>query len=113
MAGIELYGRNECPHCQTVRAYFTRHGVPVEPHELSSDPPSRALLAKALDIRPVTELIDTELAHRNGLNPGLLSADEMAGWLALNPTALRIPLIVRGNQVLLGTDLNQYECLMY
>jgi arsenate reductase-like glutaredoxin family protein len=113
MAGIDLYGRNECPHCQSVRAYFTMHGVPVEPHELSSDPPSPAMLAKALDIRPLADLIDAEQAQRDGFNPGQASANEMAGWLARNPTALRIPLIVRGDQVLLGTELNQYECLMY
>lgn len=113
MAGIELYGRNECPHCQNVRAFFNLHGVPVKPHEICSDPPSPAVFAKALEVSPSVDWIDAEQAQRDGLNPGSASADDMAGWLVRNPTALRVPLIVRGNQVLLGTELNQYECLMY
>lgn len=113
MAGIELYGRTECPQCQTVRAFFSMHGVPVEPHELCSDPPSPAVFAKALDIKPLTELIDAKQAERDGINPLSSSVDEMTGWLTRNPTALRIPLVVRGDQVLLGTDLHQFECLLY
>jgi arsenate reductase-like glutaredoxin family protein len=62
---------------------------------------------------PLAGLIDEEQAQRDGLDPGAASTDEMAGWLARNPTALRVPLVVRGNQVLLGTDLHQYDCLMY
>jgi arsenate reductase-like glutaredoxin family protein len=113
MAGIELYGRHECPQYQTVRAFFNTHGVPVEPHELCSDPPSPAVLAKALGIKPLAELIDAEQAQRDGLAPGSVNADEIADWLAQNPTALRVPLIVRGSQVVLGADLQQYECLLY
>ena len=113
MAGIELYGRNECPHCQSVRDYFNTRGVPVQPHDLLLDPPSPEVLARALDINPLSELIDAEQALSDGLNPGALDSYEMVDWLAHNPAALRVPLIVRGSQVQLGTDARQYECLMY
>jgi arsenate reductase-like glutaredoxin family protein len=113
MAGFQLYGHSSHPACQSVQDFFSAHGVPVKPHEVDLDTPCVDIIKSAILQAGTANIIDEELARKSGLNPSALTSAEIADWLVENPAALRMPIVVRGDQVIPGTDSSLLESMLY
>jgi arsenate reductase-like glutaredoxin family protein len=113
MTAVQIYGRAECPHCAAARNFLSSRGVPVQPHDPITEPPSLSVLERAVRENRESELFDVQAARLAGINPECCSPERVAEWLNREPQALRVPLVVRGNTVVPATDAKRLESLIY
>ena len=112
LSDITMHGIANCDTIKKAKKWFTEAGIAYDFRDYKKQPPS------ASEIENWTKLVDWEqLVNKRGttwrkLDPALqnsVTADSAPQLLADNPSMIKRPLVIKGEQAILGFDVTSYE----
>jgi arsenate reductase (glutaredoxin) len=112
---LTVYQYPKCSTCRNALRWLDAHGVPHERVDIVASPPSVAQLAQVLERSglPVARLFNTSgQSYREGNYKERLkqmSVDQALAELAADGKLIKRPLLVSGEQALVGFDATVYE----
>src|SRR5450432_3139085 len=103
-----------CDTCKKALRWLSQHGVAVTVRPIVDKPPTAAELARWV---PLSGLAVRKWLNTSGLSYRTLGKEQVDGasdetllrWLAADGKLVRRPVLVRGDQVLVGFREEQYE----
>jgi Spx/MgsR family transcriptional regulator len=104
---ITLYGIRNCDRCRAALRWFTDHGIEHRFHDLRADGLEPELLRSWLARVPPATLINKRSTSWRALAPEQREAASAADYLRLlqaTPTLIKRPVVMSGEQVLVGYD---------
>ena len=111
---LTVYQYPKCSTCRNALRWLDAHGVPYERVDIVASPPSVAQLAQVLERLglPVTRLFNTSgQSYREGNYKERLkqlSVEEALAELAADGKLIKRPLLISGEQALVGFDATAY-----
>ena len=92
--------------CRQAREVLAQANVPVETRDIFKQPLSAAELRRLAGDRPIAEIFSwkSPTARQQGLQPGILSDDELIQRMIEEPRLIRRPIVQADDRVIIGLD---------
>ncbi|MCC7478501.1 hypothetical protein IT575_08565 [bacterium] len=112
---ISVYGAAGCPRMAMVTEFISAGGGLVKQWDIETDLPSDAALARLLAFENafLNESGPVDSPLESGTIQPVQEADKLRALLSSQPSALSVPLAVRGSRVILASSPDRIQSLMY
>ncbi len=110
---MKLYGKSTCTTCRDAKAYLNSLGADVEWRDYGKKPLSEVELKKLVGRRGVVEFVNPRSTpYRNlELDSSKLRKQETFDLLLEEVNLMKRPILVVGNEVVIGFDREAYKRL--
>jgi nitrogenase-associated protein len=114
MTTLHFYGKPGCKGNRRQLEQLAALRVPVEVHDLRSEPWTAERLLQFLQPLPVAQWFNPTAPRvaSGEIRPQDLGAEEALGFLLSEPLLIRRPLLQRGGRFLVGFDAGQVDALL-
>lgn len=106
VSGIVIYEKSSCGTCKKVKRYLTDRGIIFESRDISSSPPPRDLLERAIEEGDLKRFLNTRssIYREKGLAFNLPQKGEAIGMMLSDTNLIKRPVLVSSNGVAFGFD---------
>lgn len=115
MGEIELYVHPTCTSCRKAQAWLDEHGTPYQRRDYFRDRFTREELAGILEsagLTPRDVLSRRARAFKELVGDRELTDDQLLDLMIQEPTLLRRPLVISGQDAVIGFDRTGLERLV-
>jgi arsenate reductase len=110
---VKFYTYNKCSTCRKAKKFLEENDISFKEIDLIEDPPSKAVLKKALNGRELRKLFNTsgvqyrELKIKDKLKE--MTESQALDLLAGNGKLIKRPIAINGGTVTVGFDEGEYK----
>lgn len=108
----QLYGLANCDSVRKAKKWLTDHGIETQWNDLKTQPPSIVLIQHWVSLVGVETLLNKKSTSYRQLATGQKSITDSPGLVLLmhqNPLLIKRPVLVKGDQILVGFDALKYS----
>jgi Spx/MgsR family transcriptional regulator len=111
---IKFLEKPTCTTCRKAKDYLEKLGAELELRSLDSEPLSEAELDKIIGTRDYKLFLSqrNELYRTKNMAENPPTRQEAIKYMAKVPNLIRRPVVIRGDQVVLGYDEEAYKKLL-
>lgn len=111
---IQFLQKPTCTTCRKAKAYLEKMGAELELRSLDTEPLSEVELDKLIGARDYKTFLNTrnELYREKKMSEKPPTRAEAIRLMAKTPNLIRRPVVIRGNQIVLGFDEDAFQKLM-
>jgi arsenate reductase len=111
---LKFLQKPTCTTCRKAKEYLERKGAELELRSLDTEPLSETELDKLIGTRDYKPFLNprNELYRENDMKENPPSRAEAIKLMAKTPNLIRRPVVIRGNQIVLGYDEDAYKKLL-
>jgi Spx/MgsR family transcriptional regulator len=111
---IKFLQKPSCTTCRKAKEYLEKLGAELELRSLDSEPLSEAELDKLIGTRDYKLFLSqrNELYRAKNMAEKPPTRQEAIKYMAKVPNLIRRPVVVRGDQIVLGYDEEAYKKLL-
>lgn len=111
---IKVYGIKNCDTMKKARTWLKDHGVEYEFHNYKKDGVNKDVLSKAMDQHGWEAVINRRGTTWRTIPDKAkdnMDRDDAELLADAHPSVIKRPLIVKGNEIILGFDPDKYESI--
>ncbi|MGC1415468.1 MAG: ArsC/Spx/MgsR family protein [Candidatus Acidiferrum sp.] len=111
---LKFLQKPTCTTCRKAKEYLEKKGAELELRNLDTDPLSEAELEQLIGTRDYKTFLNprNELYRTKNMSEKLPSRAEAIKLMAGTPNLIRRPVVIRGDQIVLGFDEAAYKKLL-
>lgn len=111
---IRFLQKSACTTCRKAKEYLEKLGAELELRSLDADPLSEAELDKLIGTRDYKPFLNprNEVYRAKGMDEKPPSRAEAIKLMSATPNLIRRPVVIRGDQIVLGFDEAAYKKLL-
>jgi Spx/MgsR family transcriptional regulator len=111
---IQFLQKPTCTTCRKAKAYLEKLGAELELRSLDAEPLSEAELDELIDVRDYKLFLSqrNDLYRTKNMKEDPPSRAEAIKFMAKVPNLIRRPVVIRGDQIVLGYNEEAFEQLM-
>jgi Spx/MgsR family transcriptional regulator len=113
-AKIKFFQKPTCTTCRKAKEYLEKLGAELELRSLDAEPLSESELDKLIGTRDYKTFLNfrNELYREKNMKEKPPSRAEAIKLMAKVPNLIRRPVVIRGDQIVLGFDEEAFKKLM-
>jgi arsenate reductase (glutaredoxin) len=111
---IQFLQKPTCTTCRKAKDYLEKLGAELELRSLDSEPLSEAELDKLIGVRDYKTFLNprNELYREKNMSEKPPSRSEAIKLMSKTPNLIRRPVVIRGDQIVLGFDEAAFKKLL-
>jgi len=111
MEKLRVFGRPGCTHCGHALAFFQEHGLEFEPHDLTKERVTKAVLEEAIDDRNIDEVLDRQCPFYKlfGLDRKPPAKKKLIKYILEEPGLMKAPLVIGARGATFGFSKTRFE----
>jgi arsenate reductase (glutaredoxin) len=111
---IKFLQKPSCTTCRKAKEYLERKGAELELRSLDADPLSEAELDKLIGVRDYQPFLNprNDLYRDKNMKENPPPRAEAIKLMAKTPNLIRRPVVICGDQIVLGYDEDAYKKLL-